>query len=112
MTAGQLQETVLRAGSKCKQSPCSAAGVACRFPSCYKWTPGLPLSIPFSSSHAFCVCFIACKQWEQGGQQCKGGNGGVTQRDESSSSSLRPLEIYALIFSFSLLPLSIDSLLI
>lgn len=107
----QLQAAVLGTGSKCTQSLCSAVRAACRFPSCYEWTPGLPLSTPFSSSRAFCVCFTACKQWEQGGQQCKGGDGTVTQRDESSSSSLRPLEIHGLIFSFSRLPLSTGSLL-
>lgn len=71
----QLQATALRAGSKCKQSLCSAVREACRFPSCSEWTLGLPLSIPLTSSHAFCVCFPACRQWEQGGQRYKGGDG-------------------------------------
>lgn len=101
MTAGQLQAAVLRAGSKCKQSLCSAVRVACRFPSCYEWTPALPLSILFSSSHVFCVYFTACKQWEEG-QQCKSGDGRVTQRYESRSSSLRPLEIHVLCFHYCL----------
>lgn len=100
MTAGQLQAAVLRAGSKCTQSLCSALGVACRFPSCYQWTPGLPLSIPFNSSHAFCVCFTACKQWEQGGQWCKGGEMGWWHREMRAAVALPDLLRFMPLFYF------------
>lgn len=66
---------MLRAGPKSNQSPCSALRAACRFPSCSGWTLGVPISIPLSSSHAFCVCLTACRQWEHGGQWYKGGDG-------------------------------------
>jgi len=65
----------LRAGSECSQRLCFAVREACRFLSCSEWTLGLPLSIPLSSSHAFCVCFTACRQWEQGGQRHNSGGG-------------------------------------